>query len=577
MSDNDSLLLDQTLENARLQRDPAQPMSEFFTFYSAMQVLKDFQLSPDEIDAGIVDQEILKTSGTDGGIDSIYLIVNGRMIRDVDQAKALGALTQDIDFDIVCIQSKLRHGFELAPLIRFSDTADCIFDPAKPIESFGEQYNDVLLDIARTFREVHTRILPKRPNTSFRYCLVTRGDTSAIDDNIKGKAGEIEQKIIRNFRTINKCDVEFVGARELFDLAMMREDFEFTLPCFQTMPDECGGALALVQIGEYYKLITDGDQLREFVFESNVRDFQGEVAVNVQIKQTLDRDDDKANFWWLNNGITIVSDKIDIKHHSVKMHDPQIVNGLQTSQVIFNHLRGKQVKTDPRYIVVRVISTEDEEIQDRVIRATNSQTAIPLSALHASDDIQRDIETTFRNRGMHYDRRKNSWKRTGLPISKIVGMTELAQSVGSIVLKEPDHARARPARFFKDQIYQRVFKRSTDLQVYVACAQLRKRMEAYLATVETDKKHRNNLLFYCLMVIGFQLARKHIALKDVDVSVLNDDLFKSALDTVRPVYEQRGTEQEGAYDKAAKGTDMVTDLRAMFSRKTRRQQIGDEI
>jgi len=138
MADNDALLLDQTLENALAQRDPAQPMSEFFTFFSATQALRDFQLSPDEIDAGIVDQEVLKTSGTDGGIDSIYLIVNGRMIRDVDQAKSLGSLTQDIDFDIVCVQSKLRRGFELAPLIRFSDTADCIFDPAKPIEAFGE-------------------------------------------------------------------------------------------------------------------------------------------------------------------------------------------------------------------------------------------------------------------------------------------------------------------------------------------------------------------------------------------------------------------------------------------------------
>jgi hypothetical protein len=139
-------------------------------------------------------------------------------------------------------------------------------------------------------------------------------------------------------------------------------------------------------------------------------------------------------------------------------------------------------------------------MQDRIIRATNSQTRIPPQFLRASDEIQRDIEIIFKSEGLHYDRRKNSWRKAAVPLSKVVGISELAQSVASIALGEADHARARPSRYFKDNaIYKRVFSKKLPMRAYVVCAQLKKRAEVFMKEAVADKDARTDLFFYVLM------------------------------------------------------------------------------
>ena len=48
-------------------------------------------------------------------------------------------------------------------------------------------------------------------------------------------------------------------------------------------------------------------ELRRQIFEANVRDYQGAVEVNKAIMESLHENDSKDEFWWLNNGITIVA------------------------------------------------------------------------------------------------------------------------------------------------------------------------------------------------------------------------------------------------------------------------------
>src|SRR6185295_8201799 len=93
---------------------------------------------------------------------------------------------------------------------------------------------------------------------------------------------------------------------------------------------------------------------------------------------------------------------------------------------------------DKRHVVIRIIQSPEEALQDRIIRATNSQTKIPPQFLRSSDDTQRDIEIFFRGNGLHYDRRKNSWRKSPLPLGKIVGVSELARSVAAVLKQEPD-------------------------------------------------------------------------------------------------------------------------------------------
>jgi len=83
MNPNTLIVFDQAFKQRKQQLKPSETDSTFFEFFSAEQVLRDYPLSPDDIDSGLVGQDVTKPShsGSDGGIDSIYVIVNGKLIR----------------------------------------------------------------------------------------------------------------------------------------------------------------------------------------------------------------------------------------------------------------------------------------------------------------------------------------------------------------------------------------------------------------------------------------------------------------------------------------------------------------
>jgi hypothetical protein len=76
MASNDRIILDEVLKQRKSEVDPSASASSYFELFTAEQVLKDFDLSYDEIDSGIVGD------GGDGGIDAIYLFVNGELAQD---------------------------------------------------------------------------------------------------------------------------------------------------------------------------------------------------------------------------------------------------------------------------------------------------------------------------------------------------------------------------------------------------------------------------------------------------------------------------------------------------------------
>jgi hypothetical protein len=136
-------------------------------------------------------------------------------------------------------------------------------------------------------------------------------------------------------------------------------------------------------------------QLRKYIFDWNVRDYEGAVEVNKEIAETLAAA--KApEFWWLNNGTTVICSRASTQGKTFSLDDVQVVNGLQTSVTIHEHLGGA-TDDDParsRSLLVRVIVTEDHDTRDRVIRATNRQTYVPVASLRATDQIQRDLDGT---------------------------------------------------------------------------------------------------------------------------------------------------------------------------------------
>jgi hypothetical protein len=569
MSDTDLAVLNEIVKQKKAELDPLASDSEFWEFFSAQQILRDYQLDPEEVKFGIVGQESNSSAqGTDGGVDSIYLIVNGKLIRDVDQAKALSQHKAPI-FDIIIIQSKRGNAFSITTLNRLANTSESIFKIDLLPENFAEKYNEPFSDAIECFREAHKALLTRHPTTNVYYYIVCGGDSGTIDKNVEGKARELETKIPKLLPTISTCQVHFRGARDTIALFNKPRKGTFTIRCASSNTDGAGCWMALVKLDEYFKLIAEDGQIREYLFESNVRDYEGDVEVNKQIRSTLETPQTGIDFWWLNNGITIVAENVSGYSGELVLDDPQIVNGLQTSQVIFDCLREPTLFGKPTlgHILVRIIKSNDDKLRDRIIRATNSQTKIPVQYLRASDDKQRDIELFFKSSGLHYDRRKNSWRKAGLKLENVVGVTELVQSVAAIIRQEPDHARARPSRYFINENYDKIFNENIPMEAYVVCALLRKRGEKFLRRVESDSKDRNNLLFYILTAIKPVILGKKLKLQEVDMSKVTDDNFKTAHSIVAPIYAKHGSN-----DKAAKGAEMIAELKAELKNRFGRKK-----
>jgi hypothetical protein len=568
MSDNTILTLNAILDETKQVRAPEMTSDAYFEFFAAEQALMHYQLSPGDIDDGLVGQSTKpEKDHTDGGIDGAYLIVGGHPIKNQSEAQALRAKhKQSVDFDIVIIQATVEQKIELPRLLRFENTAKSIFDKNKDPNSFAEPYNTPLMNFARCFRDAYSALLSKSPKISLKYYYVSKGDNTKASVLVRNKASEIEG-FIGGLLPGCACKVEVIGAQSLLEWYRRPRKSEHDMPCLDAINDGKGGHIALVKITDFYKMISnEKGELLDYLFESNVRDYQGAgVTVNKQIRDTLASAPSAEDFWWLNNGVTMIASKVTGDSKQLTVHDPRIVNGLQTSQVIYDYFKDFRLEllpADPRHILVRIIKSGEAQTQDKIIKATNNQTKIPIAYLWATDDTQRNIETVFKMRGMHYDRRKNSWRSVdGMALNNVVSIEQLAQSIGAIFLREPNVARARPSDYFRTAAsYRRVFSpEGRSFDAYVVGARLHKAVRAYLKEKEPEWQHRNNLLFYVLMtVVSLHLKVSHpqaVSIAKIDVDKIPQARFDEALAMVRPIYKSCGED-----DNAAKGDKIIERL-----------------
>ena len=312
-------------------------------------------------------------------------------------------------------------------------------------------------------------------------------------------------------------------------------------------------------VRDYFTFISDttGASTRQ-IFEANVRDYQGRTEVNDEIQQSL-QERHSEDFGWHNNGITIIAIKASQSGKALTIEDPQVVNGLQTSTEIFNYCKKCNTESDNRKILVRIIVPTEQESRDRIIKATNSQTAVQQASLRATDKIHRDIEEFFRPKGLFYDRRKNSYKNEGKSRDKIVGIPHLAQAVMAILLQRPDTARARPSSLLKkNEDYDKLYSDNYPIHLYYTCAEAMRRVEEFLKSSSSGlvTKDRNNLRFYVAMHVIASLARKAEPTREdlakLDLSKLDNARIEQSLALVKKEYDQLG-----GTDQVAKGPALL--------------------
>src|SRR5260370_5135218 len=187
------------------------------------------------------------------------------------------------------------------------------------------------------------------------------------------------------------------------------------------------------------------------------------------------------DFWWLNNGVTILATHATVVGKEIRFEDVQIVNGIQRNETVHRHFQSGGSKEDQRAILLKIILTSDEGARARIIKATNYQSTVDLASLRGLDRIQRDIEHFLLDRGWFYDRRKNFHKNQGKPSERIVSLPYLAAAVRAVALRDPARSHRQPSSSLRDdEVYAQVFDRTWDLNVYLASLEVTRAVEISL-------------------------------------------------------------------------------------------------
>lgn len=542
MPENDQQVLSLILK-AQHAEYPDLSDADFFEQFCAEQILKDYDLSVEDIQRGIVDGE------HDGGADSVYAFVNGELIPEDNFD--LSPFKKDVSMELHVIQSKTADGFSEGPIDKLHALATTLLKINADYTAIP-QYNEAVKAALEGFRNAYTELVGKFPSLTINYYYAAKKGDQHVHQNTQLKADSLKALTTGLFpeATVN---FEFIAAPKLVEMARRKPRTTFNLQTNKIVGSG-RGYVSLVTLSAYNEFLRDEHgKLNRELFESNVRDFQGSTEVNDDIMATL-KGTSQVDFWEMNNGVTILSSKAILNGDTVVIENPQIVNGLQTSSQIASYFDGGG-GADKRQVMIKVVAFDDEETRDKIIKATNFQNRVEPASLRATDKVQRDIEEALHAAGLFYDRRKNYYKNLGKPAAKIISIPLLAQATMSLILARPDNARARPSSLLKDDdTYASIFSADIPMQAYVNATKLLQRVDAALrAYPNMPRRERTNIRFFVLYWLGAEHARRptpsaaHLAKLDVD-KVSAEDLMR-AIETVSGLYHEAG-----ASDQVAKGT-----------------------
>ncbi len=550
---NDRYLLDAAFGEHRNQYPSVVDLGDAFEIFSADLVLRRRRLSVDEIRNGVVG------GGKDGGLDTIYIFVNGRLIQDVVD---LPNHKTDIRIEVFFIQSKHSVDIEQIVLQKLQSSLSRFLNLEPDQNKLDKHFNSDVQSIAELYRSVIKKYVMTEYQVRYQIVYCCRS-SNPPNTTFQDLADELAAACSNQLGPA-EANFSFFGAPELYKLSVQPDHTkkELVIPPAGQIGNE-DNYIALVRLEDFLTFITSNGSLDDNMFEFNVRDFEGNTKpVNKAIADTIKNPLPDTNFWWYNNGVTVLASQIMQSQKNLVIHDPMIVNGLQTANVIYANKSAIEGKTnDDRRVVVKVISIGDQTKRDGVIKATNSQTSLNSLSLKATEGYQRQIEKYLLANGYYYERRKNFYKNRQMPAQKIIDISRLGQAVMSLNLLLPDEARARPGTYLNNgENYKKVFPDWQGLGRFVVAATLERKVDAWLRSNRNnyDALYRNNLRFHTLMVLSWNLlGNKSKITKAIDTAKATDAEIKKAFEWVKKRYDDAGADD----DQMSKSSEFTKTLK----------------
>ena len=485
-----SLITDFSEANGLTNFSPSDQFEHFssFSVFSAR--------FPEEIDTS----EVVCGDGGDLNVDAFAVKINGRFVFDAQVVDDILSMSGVMDVEFLILQAKTSSSFDGAAMLALGDNM------VKEIFSDNQSlpFNDDIKRLIEIINRVYENAAKLKDNPICRIFYACTGswkNDPHITSIISRKREELEDSNL-----FSEVSFEPLGARELQKLyrqtkislsRSVRIDNLITLPTIRGVE---AAYVCSLPASEFLKLLVDddGDLLRT-VFVDNVRDFQGANPVNTDIARTI-QNGELDQFVLRNNGITIVAKNIRPTSKNYLLEDYQIVNGCQTSHVIFEN---RSDVNDDLHVPIKLIHTEDEEVAQSIIKSTNKQTQVDENDLLAFTSFQHDLEDFYAAKDgdfrLFYERRGKQFARSeGIEKGRIVTKGAQLKYYASMFCDVPNQAGRYQGTLLKNN-KDRVFQNDHRPDAYYTSAFAAYRFEIAIRRLDAVERVIRPFKFFLLL------------------------------------------------------------------------------
>jgi cold shock CspA family protein len=565
-------------------------------------------LSLDYPDAFTADTELLDLVGVGGAddtfIDGIGIAINDRLVRSIDEVAEIAEASKKLRVEFVFIQSKMRPRFEISELSNLGTGVRMFFsEGALPENSRVSEFRQI-----KDYIYADEKVISKlRNNPSLCLYYVATGTEpetahftamqSQIKKDLSGSANcyfeNVDVKVIGGKTLIRYC-------RELENNFDVQIEIKDIFPLFVDAKADVKKAYAFTcGAPELLKVLRKEDGLlRRSLFNDNVRDYLGnQGAINSEMENTIVNNPEM--FLLCNNGITVVCTGFEqIRDKLVKIENPQVVNGCQTSSVIFG-LR-EHPNINKLQLLVRVISTENHSVSNRIVRGTNRQNQVLEEAFEATLPFHQDtLEPYFAafesDVKLFYERRARQYNNDPL-IKKthIVNLRILTQTFVGMFLDAPHESHRHEAKLLEQYAGEagtrKIFREDHSPLPYYICGLTWYMFEKYLREGRIDRKYKPYKMHLCLIFrySAGECPPRLIKSKALDsycetiLAMLKEPRFAQQVRAVLDVFDQtyqlwtqKGESRFGIKDNRGFTDLLVQQARAQFAQPQRPKDHDD--
>ena len=249
----------------------------------------------------------------------------------------------------------------------------------------------------------------------------------------------------------------------------------------------------------------------------------------------------------MNNGVTIIAKKIQPTGEKIVLEDYRVVNGCQTSNILWQY---QSLLDDSVMVPLRVVATDDENVIRGIIQATNSQTEISTYELLAVTDFQKELELFFGAHGdnsLFYERRSRQFTNKAVEKSRVITPVALVKSFSSMFLEEP-HKTTRDFGSVLKKVGVDIFHENHKHEPYYFAA---------LASFWMDQLLRKGKIDKSVRIARYQvLLALRLLFESDDMPALNSNKMVKYINKMLPLFKDAQT----AESSLKKAVDIVMKL-----------------